>query len=388
MGKFKESVEAHIKASIFSKTAEQFLYCNGQDDEIYATLKLLGETLCAEYIPGQSSFYLVDGARVQAVAIHPYQTVLVCKGMLEFVFRLSSMMVGAERRQNFPDEQFYEPWCNRVWSWLNGGNLDWEDSRHWWLHDSAFRTVFNYCSKTIFTFIVLHEIGHLHHMHGARRLDKALQSGSFSVDEEVIHEAVAIHSAKTKADKISAHACEIAADTYAFQFLIDEVKSSIFDIEDYTSSGDQKTCVSSYCMAIYSVASFFWGLSFIYKMQEDAQDNDYPSHAFRLHSIETACLEHRICGMAQPHAVFALEFGMKSYTKKIICAARNEDFVHWRLKINHKQNQDHYYRICEAMSSWSNMAFGTRDEDWAKNTTRASSPRFFVPDEATRTKPS
>ena len=94
MKNYKNSVEEYIKKNIFSKTGEAFFDFSLEEDDIYSVLNDVGQVLCRKYVEGDSSFYLLDSVRVQAAAIHGYQAVLVCKGMLELIFRASAMMVG------------------------------------------------------------------------------------------------------------------------------------------------------------------------------------------------------------------------------------------------------------------------------------------------------
>ncbi|EFO1359349.1 hypothetical protein RCN32_05690 [Escherichia marmotae] len=120
---YKSSVEEYIQKNILSKTCEVYFDFSSEKDYLYRQLDLIGKCLCLEYVNGQSSFYLIDSVRVQAGAIHKYQTVLVFKGMLELIFRTSAMMVGAERRGKEPDGAFYEPWRDNLNLWINGGIL-------------------------------------------------------------------------------------------------------------------------------------------------------------------------------------------------------------------------------------------------------------------------
>lgn len=103
MQDYKNSVEEFIQENIFSQTGETYFDFSRQENSLYKELNYIGKELCLTYIVGYSSFYLIDSIRVQAVAIHKHQAVLVFKGMLELIFRTSSMMVGAERRRKEPN---------------------------------------------------------------------------------------------------------------------------------------------------------------------------------------------------------------------------------------------------------------------------------------------
>lgn len=364
---YKSSVEEYIQKNILSKTCEVYFDFSSEKDYLYRQLDLIGKCLCLEYVNGQSSFYLIDSVRVQAGAIHKYQTVLVFKGMLELIFRTSAMMVGAERRGKEPDEAFYEPWRDNLNLWINGGDFEWENDEYWWLHDEIHRNIFDMFVEAMFVFLVLHEIGHIHNLHGERRDDHTIKQPSTKEHLIFIHKAVGDSEDEVDASKkLDAHAREIIADTYAFQFMLTELKKCFFPDSEYDGVDAGALSATNFAICIYVVASFFWALSFQRPMRNDTQCEHYPSHAFRLVSIEAACLEHKVCRGDITLTRSGLEGGMTSYISKLTGAVSNNEFLKWRLTMNIPSNQEHYEKICAITPNWSNFIFGVRDDDWLK----------------------
>lgn len=294
MQSYKDTVEDYIKRHIFSKTGEAFLDPSIEEDVIYSELDFVGRLLCQKYIEGDSSFYLLDSVQVQAAAVHGHQAVLVCKGMLDLIFRASAMMVGAERRQKFPEDEFYEPWRNNLSFWFKNAEFDWSDERYWWLHQDDYRKAFEMLAEGLFVFLVLHEIGHLHNLHGDRRAGNSKSSPSSDADEIFVHEALGSVEAVSEADRLATHTREIIADTYAFQFMLVELRECLLPESEYAGRDEGGLRVINFGMCIYMVASLFWALSFQRPMRNDTQDDDYPSHLFRLQSIEATSLEHQL----------------------------------------------------------------------------------------------
>lgn len=367
MQSYKDAVESYIKRQIFSKTGEAFLDLSIQEDVIYSEFDFVGRMLCQKYIEGDSSFCLLDSVQVQAAAVHGHQAVLVCKGMLDLIFRTSAMMVGAERRQKSPEDEFYEPWINNLSYWFKSAEFDWSDERYWWLHQDDYRKAFEMLAEGLFVFLVLHEIGHLHNLHGDRRAENSrpAPTSSSNADEIFVHEALGGSEAMSEDDRLAAHTREVIADTFAFQFMLVELRECLLPESEYAGRDEGALRVLNFGMCIYMVASLFWALSFQRPMRDDTQEDDYPSHLFRLQSIEATSLEHQLCGGNQ-QTYLGMQIGIKNYTEKLICAAGDKGFVSWRMTADLPANHAHYQKICEMTDEWSNIKFGVRNEDWLR----------------------
>lgn len=366
MQNYTDSVEEYIKRTIFSKTGETFLDLSSQEDILYSELNDIGQWLCKDYIKGDSSFYLLDSVQVQAAAVHGHQAVLVYKGMLDLIFRTSAMMVGAERRHKFPDEEFYEPWRNNLNYWFRCAEFDWSDKRYWWLHRDDSRKAFEMCAEGLFVFLLLHEIGHLHNLHGDRRIEKSRSEiSTFSLDDDEIfvHEVLGCGEAMSEADRLASHAREIVADTYAFKFMIVELRDSLLPESEYSGRDEAALRALNFGVCNHMVASLFWAFSFQRPMRNDIQEDDYPSHLFRLQSIENSALEGQLAG-GNEETHLGMAVGIKTYTAKLVCAAGDDEFVTWRETAKIPANQEHYQKIRGVVGEWSNIKFGVRDEDW------------------------
>ncbi|MGP0152632.1 hypothetical protein [Pantoea ananatis] len=368
MSERSQSAENFIRKNMFSITGETFFDYEYAEEDIYQQLNMIGIRLTSEIIPGNSNFYIVESQQVQAVAIHDIQTVMVYKGMLEYIFRIVSMMAGAECRKRDPATERFMPWEGNMCSWLQGGEFDWKNEKYWWLLDPDWRQFFDKIVDMLFTFVVLHEIGHLHNLHGWRRTVINKEHTSTASDSLVIHHAVEEDGNKILVDRLAGHVREIVADTFAFQFMVEEFQYVLFpelrlpDID----SASRSTCeVTNFVTCLYCVAAYFWAIHYRKPMTNDSQLNDYPSHAFRLVSIESASLEHGL-GAGLHDRGEGLELGILNYLTKLPIASGNSDFIDWRLSVDTSANEEHYSKICEIVKDWSNGFFGIPDEEWMK----------------------
>lgn len=223
-----QRVEDFIRDKLFSTTGETFFDYEYAEDDIYQRLNTTGIRLTREFIPGNSNFYLVESQQVQAVAIHDNYTVMVYKGMLEYLFRIVSMMAGAECLHREPDVKRFMPWAGNMSSWLQAGEFDWENEEYWWLREPESRNFFDQIVDMLFTFVVLHEIGHLHNLHAWRRTVINKGGTPAASDSLFIHRAVEEDGDKILVDLLAGHVREIVADTFAFQFMVDKFKYVFF----------------------------------------------------------------------------------------------------------------------------------------------------------------
>lgn len=360
MQNYKNVVENFIHNEILSKTGEIYFDFSKEEDCLYHELDFIGKNLCQDYVKGPSSFYIIDSVRVQAVAIHNHKIVLIFKGMLEQIFRTAAMMVGAERRHKESNEIFYEPWFDNVNLWINRGEFEWTSNEYWWLHDQEYRKAFDILVEALFIFLVLHEIGHLHNLHGERRNDSNEECVSPIDTITFIHKAIEDNEEMDETERLNSHAREIVADTFAFQFMMSELKESLFPNSEYEGADPTTLTAINFGVCIYAVASYLWALNF--RCNSDC--STHPPHVFRLASIEAACLEHRVCGGDEKLTILGLEIGMRSYLKKMKCVCNSNEFVEWRNLKDTPANQEYYEKICGIIPNWSNSIFGVRDENW------------------------
>jgi hypothetical protein len=324
-------------------------------DDIYHRLANIATTLCTVMIPGNSSFYLVDSPKKQAGIMHELSVVVVFKGMLNFIFRIASLAAAVTPCPAQPPPGAVRPWAENLGHWLEEGPFFFDDERYWWLQSPDHRGVFDFYVENLFRFVVLHEIGHFHNMHGARR--KELSNQEPSSPAEKISEA----------DKdLSVHVREVVADTYAFQFFVQGLIENLTEDDVQANNredvaGAVKT--ASFIVALNVVQLYFWLSDAIPSAEADFALNSkkYPPHAFRMQAIESTALEHasRIlpAALVRPSLAQAME-QTQTISENV---AGTEDFISWRTKLNDPVFLEHYAKICQGVPEWANGVFGRYD---------------------------
>lgn len=342
-----EDIERRIAEKHF-KPGEGFLqiYTEDPDGEMYGLLLRQGREMCAS-LPGEKvSLYFVDGVSCQAGADSELKTLLVWKGMLDLIFKLATLVIVNDR----PIPSTYQgtplPWRSGVKIWLRNGIFDWESPDCWWLHDPVYRATFDTFTHAIFCFILLHEVGHFHNLHAVRRMEREAQQ-----------------EAEPEADRerLERHAREVIADTYALQFLMDELKQKFFaDETHYHPQKHIEITQACFTFALISASAIFWGFSVAISMDESHQENFYPGHAFRLRTIQSTALEHGINGIEPSVAHYLVSKAMEQCFE-ILSAISDGDFVTWDQALQDPSHGAHYEKVCEEVNNWSNPFYGSKD---------------------------
>jgi len=342
-----EDIERRIADKHF-KPGEGFLqiYAEDPDGQMYCSLLRQGRKMCASLPGDKVSLYFVDGVRCQAGADSELKVVMVWRGMLGLIFKLASLVTVHAR----PIPSTYQaaplPWRNDVNVWLKDGVFDWESPDYWWLHDPEYRATFETFTFAIFCFIVLHEVGHFHNLHAVRRMERGAPLEAESAADR---------------ERLERHAREVIADTYAMQFLMDELKQRQF--ADETHYHPQRHIAITYAcftFALISVSATFWGFSVAIPMDESHQENFYPGHAFRLRAIQSTALEHGINGLEPSLAHFLVSEAMKQ-SFEILSAMSDGDFVTWDQPLQNPIHGAHYEKVCEEVRNWSNPFYGSKN---------------------------
>lgn len=321
------------------------IYTEDPDGEMYGLLLRQGKEVCASLPGDKVSLYFVDGVRCQAGADSELKVVMVWKGMLDLIFKLASLVTIHAQPMPSGYQATSLPWRNDVKVWLRGGIFDWESPDYWWLHDPVYRATFNSFTHAIFSFILLHEIGHFHNLHAVRRAERGAQQEGESAEDRV---------------RLEQHAREVIADTYAFQFLMDELKQKFFADEDYHPQKHIEITEACFTFALISVSATFWGFSGVIPMYESHQANLYPGHAFRLRTIQSAALEHGINGLEPSKAHSLVSKAMKQ-SFGILSAMSGGDFVTWDQALQDPSHGAHYEKVCEEVNNWSNPFYGSKN---------------------------
>lgn len=287
----------------------------------------------------------MDGVSCQAGADPELKVLLVWAGMLDLVFKLAALVTLYAKPIPSAHQAVLLPWGGDVKAWLRDGVFDWECADYWWLQAPEYRTTFSTFALAIFCFILLHEVGHFHNLHAVRREERFPQQQ--------------IESAADRA-RLENHARKVIAETYAFQFLMAELKQTLFPDEGhYQCERHNAITAACFTFALISVSAVFWGFSVVIPMDESHQENVYPGHAFRLRSIQSAALEHGINGLG-PRLAFSIVGMAIKQCFEIFENISSGDFVAWDQALRDPTHGVHYKEVCEEVRHWSNPFYGSR----------------------------
>ncbi len=322
------------------------IYTEDPDGEMYDSLLRQGREICASLPGDKVSLYFVDGVRCQAGADSELKTVMVWKGMLDLIIKLASLLTVHAR----PIPPAYQasplPWRHDVKVWLKDGVFDWESPDYWWLRDPEYRATFETFAFAIFCFILLHEVGHFHNLHAVRRAERGASPEAEAADDQ---------------ERLEKHAREVIADTYAMQFLMDELKKRLFaDETHYDPHKHIAITQACFTFALIAASATLWGFSVAIPMDESHQENSYPGHAFRLRAIQSTALEHRINGLEPHTAHYIISTAMKQCAE-IMSVLSGGDFVTWDQALQNPIHGAHYEKVCEEVRNWSNPFYGSKD---------------------------
>lgn len=364
-----------ISRKLFSKTGETFIDTENIEIEAYKTLFKRGVEICGEYCAGSVDFYFVDSIRKQAVAVHEHNAIMIFKGFLDFMARVASMLAVVATMVSSLPENCSAPWKGNIRSWLQEEDFNWGDEEYWWLANKECRRLFDFYLDNLFTFVMLHEVGHIHHMHDLRRINNQQSTQetkkettrpaySSAPDKPLTHEIISESTIQVESytDRLARHAREVVADTYGFQFLMEEIAKNKNDEVPFFAQEHLEFIEKTFADAILTASSFFWGASMVARdMDENHQENRYPTHAFRLQTIEATALEHGICGLPIQTATEILKRSMNQTAEMLHEASGNTDYILWRLKSQNPIHFEHYRDVCEEVTKWYNIRFRQSD---------------------------
>lgn len=351
---------------------ERFLDLAEYREDTYARLQAEGIRLCQEYMPNTPHFFLVESARAQAVTIHDYAVVMVYRGMLDLIFNLASMMAATTPTPTPPPENSENPWRANMLAWLEQRDFWWENEKYWWLQCPEHRLVFDFYVNNLFKFVVLHEIGHQHNLHSRGREPKSAEVES-TVDGGQADNGEKISMHKVEQDEcntlssdqnISSHAREIIADTYAFQFLLEEMYAALY-FSDEDKGKESAIAVASACSALSVTHLYFWASATLANQASiaDMGKQCYPSHVFRIHAIEATFLEHGFPKLRDSSPSLPVSLALRKSNETFAAISERYPFIEWRREATRSEYEEHYRKILDEVSKWSNGFFGLKDED-------------------------
>jgi hypothetical protein len=322
----------------------------------------IGISLCKSYIGDDFYFAFIDSIRIQAAAHGESNSIAIYKGMMDFIFRVSSMLCV----HDLPEGQFSRqdlPWVKNKLQWINNNTpFDFDDDNFWWLNNKITRTIFDFSSEIIFKFVVMHEIGHIHNMHSQRRSDNTRKNSNENInvfENETLHTIEKEKNIQYSDEEIiHSHVREIIADTYAAQFSLDELYKPIKHIPDSI-----KELNSVFILFQIFIATYFWAMSKTKDVDEN-QYESYPSHAFRFKAIQSTLLEHGINKQSEDTAYKLINLSLGQLAVYMNKISNSGDFLGWVSQPEKNyQHQLHYKKICEKIPEWSNSLFKIPDHD-------------------------
>lgn len=345
-------VIASLKTAGLESEVLDFARC---DDDTYSRLANIATALCTKIIPGDSSFYLVDCSKKNATVLPDLAVVVVFKGMLDFIFRAASIVAAATTCPTPAPVGIVTPWALNLCHWFEEGPFFFDNERYWWLQSPDRRAVFDYIVDNLFRFVVLHEIGHFHNMHRARR--EALSNDESASPSNSTYEAT---------EDFSIHVREIIADTYAFQFLLQEIFEKLTEGDDLINNRRDVAAAmksESFAIALHTIQLYFWLSAAISRAGAHFAVNamEYPPHAFRMQAIESTALEHANLILPSALANKSLARAMETTQTISETVAGTENFIMWRIKLNEPAFLTHYEKICQGSPNWANGVFGVHD---------------------------
>ncbi|MHA7685092.1 hypothetical protein [Cupriavidus sp. PET2-C1] len=362
-----------IRSKYFSQSGEGFVDIDDCTEQKVVELYAEGSLLCEKYLPEGSELYFIDSRRVQSGAEPEYSVVLVYRGMLNTIFKIASMAATTAKVPTPSSHERNVPWRDDEAKWLWSDGFNWDDQSYWWLQDAQYRMCFDFHVDNLFRFVVLHEIGHLHNVHGIRKLaskekegllppNSAARNPSTDDSENDTQGTANTKVAPPSNEAVSAHAREIVADTYAFQFLVQELSSRL---DDTHIPGDQPFLalsehvrVAGATMALATINLYFWAMAIAIPSKPMSEEDSYPSHAFRLQSIESTWLEHGYRMVPQSRVAPVLSSSIQHSNDAITTFSSTQGYFPWRLQVSDSVYAEHYRKVCEEVPEWSNEEYG------------------------------
>ncbi|MBN3785518.1 hypothetical protein [Burkholderia sp. Ac-20353] len=326
-----------------------------------------GGKLCPRVTCGEISFNFANGPEMNAAALYPEKTVVVFRGMMEAIFKISARLVG---RGAFPligslPGQSWTPdyaLLFRTPSETLASLEPFENDvgQFPWLLSPERLALFMFISNTMFRFIVFHELGHFFHEHGGPKQAEHVMD----FDEM---------AAPSSLGDIDQQAKELLADTYAFQRLMHFQREHLL-----TPYADpvRTLLASHFAGSDEDLAIFVGTIVYIYfQMTEVPGDRErdpatwkHPPAPFRLKTIFATTLEYGVLDIP-PNAVTRILQATILRSQALITTMLDQHATdEWLGSMSAPKFGVHYERLLEAMPLWC-----TKDADrWDETSSAAS----------------
>lgn len=257
--------------------------------------------ICQQALPNPVRFTFSTSRSIQACVIYKSNLVVMTAGMFNELCRLASKIVSSGAFVEFEGgiEPTWTPSVDNsfkpVTSGLSSVTFDWDLESKAWRQFPERMTIFAYMLKTLCRFVVLHELGHVHHNHGIRRKER--DSNFVEVDR-------AEPEPITTGIGVASQTREIIADNFAFIQL-----RGIQETELSRDAGGEATSLLSrkLLQREQERVSFLLTMAYVYSHMMDRRDwhsldifsLTHPPAPFRLKYLFALTLENGIADLSE-----------------------------------------------------------------------------------------
>lgn len=320
----------------------------------------IGRDLCSEVTQDTIDFHIVDNSSINAIAVYPTKSIVICRGSLNAILRIAQAIVESnlfpeimgrfrpsapkyekgslhDVRKNIlkPDEDF---------------TLSHNESA--WANDFERNNLFNIISELLISFLVCHEIGHHFNKHG----DRTRRGKDFSFDVDEMQGPVGSGS-------LDKQAIESVADDCGFQILVQKfdrwlslptplrvpwislLKNTFFQHQ----GGLMLRC--------YQIAFiYFWLMETPGWESVAPMEWSYPPAGFRLHTVYASSLENPPFGLSQSVLFSLLEDALTTSSEIVATAFSIQMDIQWLSQMG--AYTTHAAKVLDRMTHWSCEGFG------------------------------
>ncbi|SOE97607.1 hypothetical protein SAMN05414139_10752 [Burkholderia sp. D7] len=320
-------------------------------NELFKHFEFDGEKLCPMVTRGEILFNFANGPELNAAALYPEKTVVVLRGMLEAIFKISARLVG---RGAYPligsiPEQRWVPNYALLFrapseTLASLEPFEFDVGRFPWLMSAERQALFMFISNTMFRFVIFHELGHFFHEHG----------GANSPEHVMDYDEMA---AASRIGDIDQQAKELLADGYGFQRLLHFVRQHLL-----TPFPDpvRTLLATHFASSDEDLAIFVSTIVYIYfQMTEAPRDRhrepeawSHPPAPFRLKAILATTLEHGVLDIRPNAAQRLLQASILRSQALITTMLDQHATEEWLGSVSGAMFDAHYERLLEAMPRW------------------------------------
>ncbi len=335
----------------------------------------IARDLCSEVTENTIDFHVVDSSSINAIAVYPTKSIVICRGALNAILRLARAIVESNL---FPEMmgQFHpsaskseqislQDFRKNILKPDEDFTLSHNDSA--WAHDFERNNLFNIISELLLSFLVCHEIGHHFNRHG----DRTKRGKDFSFDEDEMQGPVGRGS-------LDKQAIESVADDCGFQILVQKFDGmlsmpnllrvpwiSLLKNKFFQHQG-------GLMLRCYQIAFiYFWLMETPGWESVSPMEWWYPPAGFRLHTIYASSLENPPLELSRSVLFGLLEDALTTSSEIVATAFKVPTDTQWLSQMG--LYSTHAAQVLERMSYWSCEGFGVW-EPYSDNLTKQTAP--------------